>query len=71
MSQGSKKFSLNVEDGKKIAKGMGLALAGCAVAYLSSEVVPYIDDSATAGALVASVAAILINVARKWLAGKS
>ena len=67
----SKRFSLNVADGKKILKGMGLALGGCACAYLATEVVPYVDESGVAGALVTAVASILLNVARKWLASHS
>lgn len=67
----SQKYNLTVEDGKKILKGLAIALGGCAIAHVSTEVVPYIDQSGTAGALVAAVASILINVARKWLSSAS
>lgn len=67
----SQKFQLTLEDGKKIFKGLAIALGGCAIAHIATEVVPYIEQSGTAGALVAAVSAILINVARKWLATAS
>jgi len=71
MANASKKFRLNAEDGKKILKGLALAIGGCVCAYLASEVVPFIDETGTAGAIVGAVASILLNVARKWLADKS
>tara|TARA_R110000824_G_scaffold84482_1_gene210728 strand:+ start:349 stop:582 length:234 start_codon:yes stop_codon:yes gene_type:complete len=67
MESDSKKFALNKTDLIKILKGLALAVAGCAVAYISSDVLPYIDNTATTGAIVAGGVAVVLNIARKWV----
>jgi len=55
----------------KIAKGLGLALGGAAIAYASTVVVPALQDSGNPTLLiVAAVASALINVARKFIEAK-
>lgn len=63
----SPKYSLNKEDLAKIGKGAGIALAGALVVYIA-EVVPNVDFGAYTPVVVA-IAGILVNAARKWLAG--
>jgi len=61
----SKKYELNLEDGKKIAKGAGIALGGAALVY-GAEVLAQVDFGAYTE-LVVAVGAIAINAARQWL----
>ena len=62
----SKKYQLNRQDGKKIVKGIGIAIGGAAVLYLA-EVIPNVEFGIYAP-LVAALAGVLVNAARKWLA---
>lgn len=71
MEDESKKFSLSKTDLKKVLKGLALAVAGCAVAYITSDVLPYIDNTATTGAIVAGGVAVVLNIARKWIQDNS
>ena len=64
---GSPKYSLNHDDLLKIGKGMLLATGGALVAYLSTEVLPFLDQSTTLGAVIAGSAAVVLNVLRKYL----
>ena len=65
--EGSSRFSLNAADLKKIGVGALLAMGGALVVYLSTEVVPTIDQSTALGALLAGVASIALNTFRKLL----
>lgn len=52
----------------KIATGLGIALAGAAITYVSTVVIPGLKESGDATLLiVAAVASALVNVARKYL----
>jgi hypothetical protein len=63
----SKKYTLNREDLTKIAIGACIAMGGGLLAYLA-EIIGQIDfGSYTAVAVV--IGAVLINAARKFLAG--
>jgi hypothetical protein len=64
---GSHKFSLSKADLLQIAKGAALAAAGAVVTFLTAEVLPQIDHSTAAGALVAAAASTALNALRKWL----
>ena len=61
----SKKFKMNKEDGLKILKGAGIAVAGALLTY-GAEVIPGIDLGSSTP-LVAAVLMILINAGRKWV----
>jgi len=64
----SKKLELNKEDITKVAKGLGLAVAGAGVTYLL-EVIPNINFGEWTP-LVVAVNSVLANFVRKWLSGK-
>jgi hypothetical protein len=55
------------EQWMKIVKGAGIAIAGALLVYVADSVVPFLDDHPIYGPVVASVSAIAINAARKWL----
>ena len=64
----SKKYKLNKEDGMKLMKGAGIAVAGSVVAYVA-EMLPMIDfGNYDKAAMI--VGMFLVNAARKYLAGK-
>jgi hypothetical protein len=65
----SQKYTLGTEDLKKIGVGAGVAVGGALLVYLA-EVIPQVDFGAYTPIAVA-IAGILINAARKWLAGYS
>jgi hypothetical protein len=64
---GSAKFTLSQSDLLRIAKGAALAAAGAAVTFLTSEVLPQLDESTAVGALIAAAASTALNALRKWL----
>jgi len=64
----SKSLELNKEDGIKILKGAGFALAGTALTYLT-DTIPLIDWGEYKPIIV-GFSAILINFAWKLLRGK-
>lgn len=64
----SKQFSLNKEDGLKILKGAGIALAGALLTYLA-DLIPSIDFGAYTP-IVVSMSSILINAILKFISGK-
>lgn len=68
MEEPSKRFQLNSEDLVKIMTGAIIAIGGALLTYLS-EIVLQIDFGAYTPTVV-SVLSILINIARKLLAGK-
>lgn len=65
--QGSPRFQLNSHDLLSIARGACLAAGGAVIAYLSTEVLPHLDESTTAGAILAGVGATLLNLLRKYV----
>lgn len=64
----SPRFRLNKADLVKIATGLGIAVGGAALTYLS-EVVTDIDWGVYTP-VVTALASVLVNVARKWLQSK-
>ena len=64
----SPRYSLNSADLKKIATGLGIAVAGAALTYLE-QLIPSIDFGVYAP-LAVSVNSVLVNLARKWLQSK-
>lgn len=64
----SKKFTLNKEDGLKILKGAGIALAGALLTYLA-DLIPSIDFGSYTPVVV-SLSSILINAGLKFIRGK-
>jgi len=64
----SEKLKLNKEDGAKILKGAGIAVAGALLVYVV-EILPNVDFNAYTPIVVA-LAGVLVNSARKWLASQ-
>lgn len=67
MRNGSPKLQLNRQDMLSVVRGALLAAGGAVVVYLSTEVVPNMDESTMLGAAVASVSATLLNALRRYL----
>lgn len=67
--EGSKRFSLNSEDTKKILIGLGVALAGAALTYFSS-VITQVDFGPWTPIVVAGFS-VVANIVRKWIADNS
>ncbi len=63
----SKKYSLNKEELGKVGRGALIAIGGALVTY-SAEIVVQIDFG-TWTPIIVSISSILINAARKYLAG--
>lgn len=64
----SKKFDLNTQDIKKIAIGAGVAMAGALLTYLAQTVGSM--DFGVYTPYVVAFLSILVNVGRKFLAGR-
>ena len=64
----SEKFKLNKEDGFKLLKGLGIALGGTALAYVT-EMLPMIDFNGYNNVAMV-VGMLVINTIRKLLIGK-
>lgn len=64
----SEKFTLNKEDGLKILKGAGIALAGALLTFLA-DVLTKIDFGQYT-LVVAPILSILINAGLKFIAGR-
>lgn len=64
----SPKFSLNTQDGKKIATGLGIAVAGAVLTY-GAETIPNIDFGNYTPVVVA-LFSVFANAVRKWLANR-
>ena len=64
---GSPKLELNKHDMLAVLRGAILAVGGAVLAYLSTQVIPNIDESTMLGALVAGVASTMLNALRKYL----
>ena len=65
----SKSFRLNKQDGKKILKGLGLAMGGAGVAYILG-ILDYIDVDAYTPIFVALASSVL-NALQLWIKGQS
>lgn len=64
----SPRYTLNSADLASIASGALIAAAGGAIAYLSTEVLPNLDQSTMLGAIIAGVGSIAVNAFRKYMA---
>ena len=65
---GSKSLQLSTWDWKKILTGLGIGMAGAALTWISTEVIPAMEGSDDATLLLlAAVLAAGANAARKWL----
>lgn len=64
----SKKFSLNKQDGLKIAKGAGIALGGALLTYVA-QIVPEVEFGSYT-ALVVALSSVLINAGLKFIEEK-
>jgi len=62
---GSKKYSLNIADGKRILLGLGIAVAGAVLTYLT-DLIPYVDFGAYTPIVVA-VWSVIANTVRKFI----
>lgn len=68
---GSKRFWLDTADWKKIGVGAVVAVGGALLTIVAEQVIPAIDQGTATGALIASVAAIALNAARKFFSDYS
>lgn len=64
----SSKYTLNKEDGKKILKGAGIALAGALLTYLA-QILPQVDFGQY-NLVIAPVLSILINAGLKFFSSR-
>ena len=64
----SPRLSLNKQDAFSVLRCALLAGGGAIVVYLSTQVIPTLDDSTMIGAIVAGVASTVLNALRKYLA---
>ena len=67
---GSRTLSLNTSELWSIARGALIAAAGAGLTVLAAQV-GVLDDGSQTGAILAAVAAVLVNAARKWVADNS
>lgn len=58
-------------DWKKIAKGAALAAAGALAGYASTVIVPQLQESPGAVAIIAPLVSVALNVVRKWIADQA
>jgi len=65
---GSKPLQMSIFDWHKIAKGLGIGLAGAVLTWAGSVLVPALKETDNATLLLlAVVLAASVNAARKWL----
>ena len=64
---GSPRLQLDTNDMFCVLRGAALAAGGAVVTYLSTQVIPGIDESTMLGAAVAAIASTLLNALRKYL----
>ena len=64
---GSPKLQLDKSDLQAVLRGALLACGGALVAYLSTEVVPNLDQQTFLGAIIAGTASTILNAFRKYL----
>ncbi len=69
MENQSKAFRLNLNDGKKIAKGIAIAGGGAAITYILG-ILNYIDVGYMTPLIVALASAIL-NFLQIWIKGQT
>ena len=69
MVKQSKKYKLNKEDGLKILKGFGLAIAGSALVW-GADIITQVDFGTFYTTLVVKLEAVGINALRKLLSSK-
>jgi hypothetical protein len=67
MEPESKKYRLNIEDAHKILTGLLVAMAGAGITYAVDTV--GMMDFGEYTPFVVAVASVLVNIARKFLAG--
>ncbi|MEX1230447.1 MAG: hypothetical protein WEB58_09410 [Planctomycetaceae bacterium] len=65
---GSPRWQLNSSDLASIIRGALLAAAGGVIAYLSTQVLPNLDQSTMLGATIAGLGSIAVNAFRKYMA---
>ncbi len=68
---GSLPLWINSEEFKSVLKGLGLALAGAAISYFTSDVIPWMKDSGGAMVIVAALVSTGVNFLRKFLLDNS
>lgn len=64
----SKKWKLNITDGKSLLRGLLITLAGAALTF-AAEQLPYVDFGQWTP-FVVSFASLGINTGKKWLEGE-
>ena len=65
-NSGSARFQLNWDDTRKILTGLGIALAGALIPFLSSLTQTY--DFGTCAPIIGGICAVGVNALRKWIA---
>ena len=65
-TNGSKSYSLNGTDGKKIAKGALIAVVGALLAYVGTTIVPMIQQSEELQGTVFVLGCVLFNALWKF-----
>ena len=65
----SQSFRLNKEDGKKIVKGLLIAMGGAGVTYLLA--ILDVIDVGTATPLWVALASSFLNAAQLWIRGRT
>ena len=63
----SDRYTLNKEDFVKIGKGAAIAVSGALAAYLSQDVIPFLDDADLPSMLLASGLSVVVNLLRKFV----
>jgi len=68
---GSKSWSLNWDDMKKIGKGLFIAVAGAALTFVSTEVLPDLQNETGIQMILFAAFSALVNTGRKWVVNNS
>jgi len=61
----SKKYSLNIEDGKKIGKGLLIAVGGAALTYLAQVLLQI--DFGNSTEIIVAIGGVAVNILWKFL----
>ena len=70
--QGSKPLQMNSTDLKKAAMGLLMAVVGAALAYISTEYIPLLQESSDSEKLfLAAILSAAVNFLRKWVTDQS
>jgi uncharacterized membrane protein len=56
---------MNAEQWKKVAKGAGIAAVGAIAGYVSTVVLPLLENSTGAVALIAPLVSVVVNIVLK------